>query len=149
MVELTEQKEKVAGKEGAKEQDDVGGYGYNHNREPNPDCPRCNGDGVGRPHFADTTKLSPIARLAYSGTKLVKGGIEISTISREKMFEAIMRRLGLAESELAQRLLDLEIRKRTAEAERLEQEVELKRKGKGKADEPTVVIKLVNSPDGD
>ncbi|ENK9962590.1 terminase small subunit, partial [Salmonella enterica] len=85
----------------------------------------------------------------YSGTKLVKGGIEISTISREKMFEAIMRRLGLAESELAQRLLDLEIRKRTAEAERLEQEVELKRKGKGKDDEPTVVIKLVNSPDGD
>lgn len=65
------------------------------------------------------------------------------------MFEAIMRRLGLAESELAQRLLDLEIRKRTAEAERLEQEVELKRKGKGKDDEPTVVIKLVNSPDGD
>lgn len=62
-----------------------------------------------------------------------------------------MRRLGLAESELAQRLLDLEIRKRTAEAERLEQEVELKRKGKGKGkdDEPTVVIKLVNSPDGD
>ncbi|EIW6939000.1 terminase small subunit, partial [Salmonella enterica subsp. enterica serovar Stanley] len=43
----------------------------------------------------------------------------------------------------------LEIRKRTAEAERLEQEVELKRKGKGKDDEPTVVIKLVNSPDGD
>lgn len=81
----------------------------------------------------------------------MKGGIEISTISREKMFEAIMRRLGLAESELAQRLLDLEIRKRTAEAERLEQEVELKRKGKGKGkdDEPTVVIKLVNSPDGD
>ncbi|HCJ1779372.1 TPA: terminase small subunit, partial [Salmonella enterica] len=78
-----------------------------------------------------------------------KGGIEISTISREKMFEAIMRRLGLAESELAQRLLDLEIRKRTAEAERLEQEVEFKRKGKGKDDEPTVVIKLVNSPDGD
>ncbi|NRK12141.1 terminase small subunit, partial [Salmonella enterica subsp. enterica serovar Typhi] len=149
VVEFTEQKEKVAGKEGAKEPDDAGGYGYNHNRDPNPDCPRCNGDGVGRPYFADTTKLSSIARLAYSGTKLVKGGIEISTISREKMFEAIMRRLGLAESELAQRLLDLEIRKRTAEAERLEQEVELKRKGKGKDDEPTVVIKLVNSPDGD
>ncbi|MGM3311596.1 terminase small subunit, partial [Enterobacter hormaechei subsp. steigerwaltii] len=24
---------------------DVGGYGYDHNREPNPECPRCNGDG--------------------------------------------------------------------------------------------------------
>ncbi|EDV9437396.1 terminase small subunit, partial [Salmonella enterica subsp. enterica] len=148
VIEFEEREAEAKAKKG-KEPDDAGGYGYNHNREPNPDCPRCNGDGVGRPHFADTTKLSPIARLAYSGTKLVKGGIEISTISREKMFEAIMRRLGLAESELAQRLLDLEIRKRTAEAERLEQEVELKRKGKGKDDEPTVVIKLVNSPDGD
>lgn len=60
-----------------------------------------------------------------------------------------MRRMGLTESELAQRLLELEIRKRTAEADCLEQEVELNRKGKGKNDEPTVVIKLVNSPDGD
>lgn len=34
------------------------------------------------------------------------------------MFEAIMRRMGLTESELAQRLLELEIRKRTAEADR-------------------------------
>ena len=58
-----------------------------------------------------------------------------------------MRRMRLTESELAQRLLELEIRKRTAEADRLEQEVELNRKGKN--DEPTVVIKLVNSPDGD
>ncbi len=148
VIEFEEREAEAKAKKG-KELDDAGGYGYNHNREPNPDCPRCNGDGVGRPYFADTTKLSSIASLAYSGTKLVKGGIEISTISREKMFEAIMRRLGLAESELAQRLLDLEIRKRTAEAERLEQEVELKRKGKGKDDEPTVVIKLVNSPDGD
>lgn len=49
-----------------------------------------------------------------------------------KMFEAIMRRMGLTESELAQRLLELEIRKRTAEADRPEQEVELNRKGKGK-----------------
>lgn len=43
-----------------------------------------------------------------------------------------MRRMRLTESELAQRLLELEIRKRTAEADRLEQEVELNRKGKGK-----------------
>ena len=128
---------------------DKGGYGYDHNREPNPACPRCNGDGIGRPHFPDTRTLSGAARLAYSGTKVVKGGIEISAISREKMFEAIMRRMGLTESELAQLLLELEIRKRTAEADRLEQEVELNRKGKGKNDEPTVVIKLVNSPDGD
>ncbi|WP_240782892.1 terminase small subunit [Escherichia sp. E1130] len=146
-IEFEEKSSGARAKKG-KEPNDAGGYGYNHNDEPNPECPRCNGDGVGRAHFADTTKLSSVGRLAYSGTKLVKGGIEITAISREKMFEAIMRRLGLSDTELAQRLLELEIRKRTAEAERLEHETELKRKGKSD-EKPTIVIKLVNSPDDD
>ncbi|EAQ6131916.1 terminase small subunit [Salmonella enterica] len=122
VIEFEEREAEAKAKKG-KEPDDAGGYGYNHNREPNPDCPRCNGDGVGRPHFADTTKLSPIARLAYSGTKLVKSGIEISTISREKMFEAIMRRLGLADSEFAQRLQQLEIERRQLEVDQLRREM--------------------------
>ena len=33
---------------------DVGGYGYDHTSAPNPECPRCNGDGIGQPFFADT-----------------------------------------------------------------------------------------------
>ena len=70
VIEFEEREAEAKAKKG-KEPDDAGGYGYNHNREPNPDCPRCNGDGVGRPYFADTTKLSSIARLAYSVTKLV------------------------------------------------------------------------------
>jgi hypothetical protein len=37
---------------------------------PNPECPRCNGDGIGQPFFADTRKLAPDAALAYSGVKL-------------------------------------------------------------------------------
>lgn len=32
---------------------DVGGYGYDHTSAPNPECPRCNGDGIGQPFFAD------------------------------------------------------------------------------------------------
>lgn len=32
---------------------DVGGYGYDHTTVPNPECPRCNGDGIGHPFFAD------------------------------------------------------------------------------------------------
>ena len=34
---------------------DVGGYGYDHTSAPNPECPRCNGDGIGQPFFADTS----------------------------------------------------------------------------------------------
>ena len=33
---------------------DRGGYGYDSTLDPNPDCPRCNGVGIGRPHFHDT-----------------------------------------------------------------------------------------------
>ena len=53
-VEFEEALAKVEGKEGVKPPEDPGGYGYDHNREPNPDCPRCNGDGIGQPYFADS-----------------------------------------------------------------------------------------------
>ncbi|WP_187305294.1 terminase small subunit [Citrobacter koseri] len=102
---------------------DDGGYGYNHKREPNPDCPRCNGDGIGQPFFADTTKLPADAALAYSGVKLGKHGVEITAISRERMFEAVMKRLGLADSEFAQRLQQIEIERRQLEVDKLRKEL--------------------------
>lgn len=104
---------------------DDGGYGYNHKREPNPHCPRCNGDGIGQPFFADTTKLPSDAALAYSGVKLGKNGVEITAISRERMFEAVMKRLGLADSEFAQRLQQIEIERRQLEIDQLRREIAL------------------------
>lgn len=122
---------------------DVGGYGYDHNREPNPECPRCNGDGIGQPYFADTRKLSPDAALAYSGVKLGKSGVEITAISRERMFEAVMKRLGLADSEFAQRLQQIEIERRQLEVEKLRKELA----GDGVDDEPTPVQININVVD--
>lgn len=122
-VEFDEALAKVEGKEGAKLPEDPGGYGYDHNREPNPDCPRCNGDGIGQPYFADTRKLPPDAALAYSGVKLGKNGVEITAISRERMYEAVMKRLGLADSEFAQRLQQIEIERRQLEVEKLRKEL--------------------------
>ncbi|MFH2559895.1 terminase small subunit [Klebsiella pneumoniae] len=142
-VEFTEQKDKVAGKEGAKEPDDAGGYGYNHNRAPNPECPRCNGDGVGQPFFADTRKLAPDAALAYSGVKLGKNGVEITAISRERMFEAVMKRLGLADSEFAQRLQLIEIERRQLEIDKLRKELATDPED----DEPTPVAININVVD--
>ncbi|ECI3888022.1 terminase small subunit [Salmonella enterica subsp. enterica] len=108
-----------------REPEDAGGYGYDHNREPNPECPRCNGDGIGQPFFADTRKLSPDAALAYSGVKLGKHGVEITAISRERMYEAVMKRLGLEDSEFAQRLQQLEIERRQLEVDQLRREMAL------------------------
>lgn len=132
MVEF-EEKRLEALERKSREPADVGGYGYDHNREPNPACPRCNGDGIGQPYFADTRKLSPVSRLAYSGVKVGKNGVEITAISRERMFEAVMKRLGLADSEFAQRLQQIEIDRRQLEVEKLRKELA----GDGDGDEPT------------
>lgn len=122
MVEF-EEKRLEATERDKREPVDAGGYGYDHNREPNPECPRCNGDGVGQPYFADTRKLPPGAALAYSGVKLGKNGVEITAISRERMYEAVMKRLGLADSEFAQRLQQIEIERRLLEVEKLRKEL--------------------------
>jgi len=126
-----------------REPEDSGGYGYDHNREPNPECPRCNGDGIGQPYFADTRKLSPDAALAYSGVKVGKNGVEITAISREKMFEAVMKRLGLADSEFAQKLQQIEIERRKLEVEKLRKDLA----GDGDDDEPTPVQININVVD--
>ena len=138
-----EEKRREAKERDKREPVDVGGYGYDHTREPNPACPRCNGDGIGQPYFADTRKLSPDAALAYSGVKLGKNGIEITAISRERMYEAVMKRLGLADSEFAQRLQQIEIDRRQLEIEKLRKELA----GDGDDDEPTPVQININVVD--
>ncbi|EKP1097166.1 terminase small subunit [Enterobacter hormaechei] len=142
MVEF-EEKRLEATERDKREPVDVGGYGYDHNREPNPECPRCNGDGIGQPYFPDTRKLPAASRLAYSGVKVGKNGVEITAISRERMFEAIMKRLGLAESEFAQRLQQIEIERRQLEVEKLRKELA----GDGEDDEPTPVQININVVD--
>ncbi|MEM0706141.1 terminase small subunit [Enterobacter quasihormaechei] len=147
-VEFEEETAKAEGREGARLPQDTGGYGYDHTREPNPGCPRCNGDGIGQPYFPDTRKLPATSRLAYSGVKIGKNGVEITTISRERMFEAVMKRLGLADSEFAQRLQQIEIDRRQLEVEKLRKELA----GDGDDDEPTPVqinINVVDARAGD
>ncbi|MFK0369697.1 terminase small subunit [Enterobacter sichuanensis] len=142
MVEF-EEKRLEATERDKREPVDVGGYGYDHTREPNPACPRCNGDGIGQPFFADTRKLPATAALAYSGVKLGKNGVEITAINRERMFEAVMKRLGLADSEFAQRLQQIEIERRQLEVEKLRKELA----GDGEDDEPTPVQININVVD--
>lgn len=142
-VEFDEEAAKVEGREGARLPQDTGGYGYDHNREPNPECPRCNGDGIGQPYFPDTRKLPAASRLAYSGVKVGKNGVEITAISRERMFEAVMKRLGLVDSEFAQHLQQIEIERRQLEVEKLRKELA----GDSDDDEPTPVQININVVD--
>ncbi len=110
---------------------DVGGYGYNHTLDPNPDCPRCNGEGVSRVVLQDSTKLDDAAALAYSGVKVGKAGIEITSISRERMFEAVAKRLGLADAENAQRIQQVAIERRQLEVDKIRKQLEPPEKKEG------------------
>ncbi len=74
---------------------DEGGYGFKRNAAPNADCPECAGEGATYIVFADTTKLSPQARLLFNGVKQTKSGTEIIVADRQKALEHVARRLGL------------------------------------------------------
>lgn len=57
--------------------DEAGGIGYDERRGPNPACPECFGDGVGKTVAKDTRNLSQEARRLYAGVKQTKDGLEI------------------------------------------------------------------------
>lgn len=96
-----------------------GGIGFKATREPNADCPECDGEGYGEVHIKDTRTLSPAARAMYAGAKVTKDGIEIKLHDKVKNLELLARHLGLLNDKLevkgditlAKRILDS--RKRT------------------------------------
>jgi len=64
-------------------------------RIPNPDCQVCRGEGSPHVHIADTSKLSPSAKLLYQGAKETKFGIEVMTADRMKALDNVARHLGM------------------------------------------------------
>ncbi len=60
-----------------------GGFGYNARAAVNPHCPHCDGLGVGRENFTDTSELPPRERCAFDGIKRTKDGIEIKLADRD------------------------------------------------------------------
>lgn len=64
-------------------------------RDPNPTCGICRGEGSPHVHIADTSKLSPEAKLVYQGAKKTKSGIEVMTADRMKALDNVARHLGM------------------------------------------------------
>lgn len=62
---------------------DSGGFGFVSNADPNPDCPRCNGEGEGEIKIADTRDLDSDGQHYYLGVKQGKNGIEVLTESKQ------------------------------------------------------------------
>lgn len=72
-------------------------------QEPNPDCARCQGDGIPRPYFADTRKLSPAARRLFAGVHVTKEGQRILTRDQDGALEKLAKILGAYEADNSQK----------------------------------------------
>ncbi len=72
-----------------------GGNGYDHSKDPNPDCPECKGEGDGRVFAQDTRKLSQAAKTAYAGAKVGRDGLEIKIHDRVRALEMLGKHFGL------------------------------------------------------
>uniref|UniRef100_UPI003561EBE9 terminase small subunit n=1 Tax=Psychrobacter sp. TaxID=56811 RepID=UPI003561EBE9 len=56
-------------------------------KEPDIDCQFCRGEGSPFVYIADTSKLSPEAKMLYQGAKETKFGIEVMTADRMKALD--------------------------------------------------------------
>lgn len=73
----------------------LGGGGFDVRREPNPECPECGGEGIGRPIFKDTRTLSPQAAALFAGVEVTKEGHKVRTHSKDAALDKIFRHLGI------------------------------------------------------
>lgn len=75
--------------------DGMGGFGYDVNREPSPDCPECGGHGHEREIIKDTRRLKGNARRLYAGAQRTKDGIKILFRDQDAAVNNLAKYLGM------------------------------------------------------
>lgn len=119
--------ERKAENDGVAPPDTSGGIGFVDNTDPNPDCPRCNGEGIGEAFFADTRDVEGDARYLLHGVKLGKFGIEILTADKDSARKELARLILLRATNDRQSQLDIE--RLELQNEKLRHEIELLKDG--------------------
>lgn len=110
-----------------------GGFGFEVNREPNPACPECGGEGRGRVHVHDTRKATGSARILYAGVKQGKDGLELKMHDQLAALDKVAQHVGLFRDqgaagrakemhEIEAEIKRLEIEKRRSELAALQRE---------------------------
>lgn len=69
-------------------------------KAPDEGCSTCGGDGEAYVYMADTTNLSPDAKLLYQGAENTKFGIKINTADRMKALDNVARHLGMFKEQI-------------------------------------------------
>ncbi|EAP1585177.1 terminase small subunit [Salmonella enterica] len=118
-----------------KPEPEYGGLGFVDNAIPNPDCPKCCGEGTGQLYMADTTLLDGDARQLYAGAKLGKFGVEIlledKAAARRELIKLIMVTKGSSAGGATDSRNDLELEGLRLRNEKLRTEIENLKKGVG------------------
>lgn len=73
----------------------TGGVGFMFNADPNPDCPRCGGEGVLDVFVADISTVPEKDRVLYAGIKQTKDGYEIKMHDQNAAWDNIRDYLGM------------------------------------------------------
>ena len=95
---------------------EYGGLGFVDNAIPNPDCPKCCGEGTGQLYMADTTLLD---------AKFGKFGVEILLEDKAAARRELLRLFSAGGALCAdKRLQELEIERRRMENQKLRKEIE-------------------------
>ena len=71
-----------------------GGYGYDANQPPHPDCPMCDGDGIPRVVFKDTRLLTDSERAVLAGIKETRYGINYHFHDQLAALHELAKRVG-------------------------------------------------------
>ena len=87
----------AAAKDGKKDPE-YGGLGFFDTADPNPDCPKCFGEGSGHVFIPDTRDLEGDARWLYTGVKQTKFGIEVQAASQEAARRDLIKLLEIRAS---------------------------------------------------
>ncbi|ENB1828942.1 terminase small subunit [Salmonella enterica] len=109
--------------------DQSGGFGFVANDDPNPDCPKCAGEGIEDVFLADTRDLVGPARRLIAGVKKTKFGIEVMTRDQDAALKNLAAFHNLASSEQERELRLLEIERVRLSNEKIKAEIENLRNG--------------------
>lgn len=72
-----------------------GGFGFRRTREPNAECPECEGDGIDDIVFGDTESLTGAERKLIAGIKRTKDGLEIKMRDQDGALKILAQYAGL------------------------------------------------------
>lgn len=73
----------------------AGGFGFKRLDDPNPECPRCEGDGVEDLVFCDMDSLQPAERKLIAAVERTKDGIKVKMRDQDAALQNIAKYLGL------------------------------------------------------